>query len=56
MNFMDIGGDSLTLIINQDGVITIKHFQCGSVLAQWDANIGDWDLIWKTIRNLENKA
>ena len=39
-----------------DGVITVKHFECDSVLAQWTANKGDWDFIWKTIRNLEEKA
>lgn len=38
-----------------DGVITVRHFECDSVLAQWTANKGDWNLIWKTIRNLEEK-
>ena len=55
MNNKELGSAGFSVDLS-DGVITIKHFQCGSVLAQWDANIGDWDLIWKTIRNLENKA
>jgi len=37
-----------------DGVITVRHIECKSKLASWTANMGDWNILWKTIRNLES--
>lgn len=40
-----------------NGVITVTHTtENGPQLAQWTANAGDWDKIWKTIRELEELA
>lgn len=35
------------------GVITVRHGEGGSVLAQWVANAGDWEQLWETIRQLQ---
>tara|TARA_Y100000356_G_C11121014_1_gene214789 strand:- start:269 stop:457 length:189 start_codon:yes stop_codon:yes gene_type:complete len=37
-----------------DGVITVRHIECKSKLACWTANMEDWDILWKTIRDLES--
>ena len=36
-----------------DGVISIKHCECDSVLAEWVAEEGDWSKLWDTIRTLQ---
>ena len=36
-----------------NGVITVRHCEGKSILAQWNAKKGDWNIIWKIIRHLE---
>lgn len=36
-----------------DGVITVRHGEGNSILAQWTANEGDWDQIWNAINVLK---
>lgn len=45
-------GQASILIDLTDGVITVKHGTAHAILAQWEANEGDWDKLWDTINNL----
>ena len=39
-----------------EGVITVYHSECNSVLEKWTAKEGDWDFLWVTIELLKEKA
>ena len=39
-----------------EGVITVYHSECNSVLEKWTAKEGDWDFLWGAIRLLKEKA
>lgn len=36
-----------------DGVITVRHGDCNSILAEWVAKNGDWNSLFEKIRLLE---
>lgn len=46
-------GQASIFISLTGGVITVEHGTDKVVLAQWTANEGDWDEIWKTITTLK---
>ena len=43
-------------ITKSEGVITVRHGECGTVLSSWLASGNDWNAIWETIRHLESVA
>ena len=47
------GGASMTVELS-GGVITVKHSEGGSTLAEWTAETGDWDKIWQVIHALQS--
>ena len=52
MSIRELGSAGFSTVLS-DGVITIRHCESNSILAEWTANTGDWDILWKTIRDLE---
>ncbi len=38
-----------------NGIITVRHFECNTVLAEWLAEEGDWDRIWIAIRDIKQE-
>ena len=38
-----------------NGVITVRHSECNTVLAEWLAEEGDWDRIWIAIRDIKQE-
>lgn len=54
MKIREEGNASFTCDLS-NGVITIKHGSCNSILYQWTANEGDWNKIFKIIKKLEEK-
>ena len=52
MSIKELGSAGFSADLS-DGVITIRHCESNSILAEWTANTGDWDILWKTIRDLE---
>lgn len=48
-------GQARVIIDLTKGIITVRHGASAGepVLAQWTANAGDWDELWKTIRQLK---
>lgn len=49
-------GAAKVIIELSKGVITVTHGEGGAVLAQWTANAGDWEQLWKTINTLKALA
>ena len=54
MSIKELGSAGFSADLS-DGVITIRHCESNSILAEWTANTGDWDILWKTIRDLERR-
>ena len=38
-----------------NGIITVRHSECNTVLAEWLAEEGDWDRIWIAIRDIKQQ-
>jgi len=38
-----------------NGIITVRHSECNTVLAEWLAEEGDWDRIWIAIRDIKQE-
>lgn len=36
-----------------DGIITVRHGDCNSILVQWVAKNGDWNSLFEKIKLLE---
>ena len=55
MSVKELGSAGFSVDLS-NGVITVRHCQGKSILAQWTANKGDWDILWTIIRGLEEEA
>lgn len=55
MEVKERGAASINIALS-NGVITVRHGDDGSVLAQWTANAGDWEELWRNIIALKAVA
>ena len=55
-NNLKVKGSAGINIELSEGVITVYHSECNSVLEKWTAKEGDWDLLWEAIRLLKEKS
>jgi len=51
-NIQERGSANININLN-DGIITVRHGDCNSILAQWVAKNGDWNSLFEKIRLLE---
>ena len=56
MNNVKEPGAAKIIIELTNGIITVRHGEGNSVLAQWTANEGDWDKLWATISLLKQQG
>jgi len=52
-NIKEFGCAEINIALD-DGYIRVEHIEGGS-LAEWNAEKGDWDEIWKTLNKLVKK-
>jgi|TARA_R100000329_G_scaffold67537_2_gene59281 hypothetical protein len=39
-----------------NGVITVRHSECNSILKQWTARKGDWNLLFGLLEEMEKQT